>query len=254
MISASDFGAWDFCPRQVYFRRVLGIKPEKKEIMIKGTVKHQVFENIVKLYKEKANFKIEDVIEDVLSEYAEEFKNFGTDLKYFRKMLIWSFSMLIDKIHKNDFSVPHFCEQWIESEDLGLKARIDVIFNESGEWVVGDLKPKTSDFLGTQMQIGVGALLFEKQMNIKVDRIKIISHFNWAEKEIELTDQLREYILRTRDKIKEMIETKTIPPMCSNSNKCVHCDFWDSHCNPENERGSSREEKGKVSIWKRVFG
>ena len=97
------------------------------------------------------------------------------------------------------------------------------------------LKPNTSDFLGTRMQIGAGAMLFEKQMNTNVQKIKIISHKDWTEKEIDLTDELRGDIMETRDEIREMLKTKEIPPISENPNKCSKCNFWDTHCNPENK-------------------
>lgn len=136
---------------------------------------------------------------------------------------------------------------------MGLKARVDVIFNESGRWIIGDLKTNTSDFPGTKLQIGAGALLFEKHMNTKVNKIKIISHGDWTEKEILLTNELRRQILETRDKIKKMLENKKLPPLCPNPNKCAKCEFWDSYCNvveskKENENSSDLDENDLV--WK----
>jgi len=248
MISASDLSAWDFCPRQVYFRRVLGIKPEKKEVMIKGTIKHSIFERLIDSYKKTGSFDIEKIIEDTISEYNEDFEKFGTNMDELREDLKWSFSILEEKINKNEFPIPEFCERWIESENLGLKARVDVIFDESGEWVVGDLKTNVSDFLGPKLQIGVGALLFEENMNTEVNKIKIISHNIWEEKEVELTDELREQILETRDEIKQMIESEEIPSLCENPNKCASCDFWESHCNPKKKSEKKTENGVKKSF------
>ncbi|MFH1337589.1 MAG: CRISPR-associated protein Cas4 [Nanoarchaeota archaeon] len=271
MISASDLSSWSFCPRQVYFQKVLGIKPEKTEAMIKGTIKHKIFEEIIKSYKKTGKFNLSRITKRVLFEYDEDFKNFGTNVDFFKDELECSFGILSNKIKGNEFSIPHFCEKWVESEDLGMKARIDAIFGDSNDWIVGDLKTSTSDFLGTRMQIGAGALLFEKQMNINVQKIRIISHKDWTEKEIELTDELREYILETRDEIKEMLETKELPTMSENPNKCAKCDFWDTHCNPENDMAyaektanqeiaelmddlkSEGRDKPK-SLWRRIFG
>ncbi|MFH1977960.1 MAG: PD-(D/E)XK nuclease family protein [Candidatus Aenigmatarchaeota archaeon] len=250
-ISASDLNSWNFCPRQVYFRKVLGIKPEKKEVMIKGTIKHSVFEKLIESYKKTGSFDIENIIERVLSEYTEDFEKFGTDVNDFREDLRWSFDILGEKINKKEFPIPEFCERWIESEELGLKARVDVIFDESGEWVVGDLKTNVSDFLGPKLQIGAGALLFEKHMNTNVNKIKIISHNNWAEKEIDLTGELRRQIHETRKEIDKMLESKEQPPLSPNPNKCAKCDFWETHCNPKKDK---KKDKNKPSFWERVFG
>lgn len=249
MISASDLAAWDFCPRQVYFRRVLGIKPEKKEVMIKGTVKHKIFETLISRYKKTGRIDVKNTIEKVFSRYIKDFEAFGTDMDEFRKDTEWSFGILKDMITSDEFIIPEFCEEWLESEDLGLKARVDAIFDDSGEWIVGDLKTSTSDFLGTKMQIGAGALLFEKHKNVGVNKIKIISHSDWEEKEIHLTDELRRQILSTRDEIKRMLKSKQMPPRCENPHKCDKCDFWESHCKSEKE-----EESAKSSLLRRVFG
>ncbi len=64
MISASELGAWDFCPRQVYFKRILGIKTEKNEVMVKGTVKHKIFEELISSHKKTGAFNIENAIEE----------------------------------------------------------------------------------------------------------------------------------------------------------------------------------------------
>ena len=263
MISASELGAWEFCPRQVYFKRILGIKTEKKEVMVKGTVKHKIFEELISSHKKTGAFNIENTIEDTLSRYTEDFEEFGTDLDSFRKELNWSFGILGSKISRNEFSVPEFCEEWLESKDLGMKARVDVIFDDSGEWIVGDLKTSTSDFLGTRLQIGAGALLFEKHMNVGVNKIKIISHKNWMEKEIHLTDELRKQILKTRDEIEEMVATKRLPPRCENTHKCTHCNFLESYCNAQRqetqdmeENEKSKENEGsetKRSFWRKLF-
>lgn len=275
MISASELGAWDFCPRQVYFKRILGIKTEKTEAMVKGTIKHKVFEEVISSHKKTGAFNIGNIIEDTLSRYTEDFETFGTDMDDFRRELGWSFGILWDKISRNEFSVPEFCEEWLESEDLGMRARVDVIFDDSGEWIVGDLKTSTSDFLGTRLQIGAGALLFEKHMNVGVNKIKIISHKNWMEKEIHLTDELRKQILKTRDEIEEMVATKRLPPRCANHNKCNHCNFLETHCNaqmqatkeareandPEENNetnetragGQNEGKEAKASFWGKLF-
>ena len=82
-------------------------------------------------------------------------------------------------------------------------------------------------------------------MKTDVNTIKIISHADWTEKEIHMTDELREQILEPRDAISDMIKTRKCPEMCSNPNKCAKCDFLDSHCDPKEH---------KTSFWKRVFG
>ncbi|NVM53148.1 MAG: Dna2/Cas4 domain-containing protein [Candidatus Helarchaeota archaeon] len=243
MISASDLSSWDFCPRKVYFRRVLGIEPVKKEVMIKGIIKHKIFKEMINSYKETRNLEIENIIEDTLSRYIKDFEVFDTDLAKFRQELNSSFSILGEKINKNEFFVPEFCEEWFESRDLELKARVDVIFNESGDWIIGDLKTDTSDFLGTKLQIGAGALLFEKHMNAKVNKIKIISHNDWTEKEINLTDELRSQIFEKRDEIKTMLKNKNLPPLCLNPNKCSKCEFWESHCNVEKKAETEKESE-----------
>lgn len=233
MISASDLAAWEFCPRKVYFQRVLGIRSPKKEEMIKGTIKHKIFEEMINSHKKKESFDISNIIENALSRYTKDFEEFSTDVDGFKKELESCFSILREKVNKKEFLIPEFCEQWMESEDLALKARIDTVFNESGDWIIGDLKTNTSDFLGTQLQVGAGALVFEKKMNTKVKKMKIISHNDWEEKKIYLTNELRKKILETRDEVREMLKNKKMPPTCSNINKCSKCNFWDSHCNPE---------------------
>lgn len=253
MITASDLSAWSFCPRQVYYQRVLGIKPAKKDVMVKGTIKHKIFEELVKSYKKSKKLNVGKTINEVLSRYTGDLDAFGIDAASFTKDLDWSFGILADKISKNEFIIPEFCEEWLESEELGMKARVDVIFDDSGEWVVGDLKTNTSDFLGTKMQIGAGALLFEKHKKVEVKRIKIISHVNWMEKDIHLTDELRRQILSTRDEINSMIKSGEMPPKCDNQNKCQKCDFLESRCKPNGESDQEPGTRNK-SLLERIFG
>jgi CRISPR/Cas system-associated exonuclease Cas4 (RecB family) len=249
MISASELSAWNYCPRQIYFKRILGIKPERKEAMVKGTIKHEIFERLVHSFKKTGSFDIEELIANALSKYAKDFEEFGTDVNSFRKELKWSFEVLEKKIKAGHFPIPKFCEEWLESVDMEMKARVDAIFDQSGEWIVGDLKTSASDFLGTRLQIGAGALLFEKHTNVRVNKIKIISHFDWAEKEIHLTSELRNQIMQTRDDIHEMLENRKMPPISENPNKCKKCEFWESHCNPK----KNSKNGSKTPFWKRMF-
>ena len=244
MIPASALGAWNFCPRTVYFQRVLGIKTPQKEVMLKGTIKHKLFEGMIASYKKKGKIQTINLIENILSEYQKELEGFGTDIKDFKRDLEWSFKILEKNILDKEFAIPEFCEEWLESKDLDLKARVDVIYDESGEWIVGDIKSSISDFPGTRMQIGAGALLFEKHKGVTVNKLKIISHYNWVDKEIHLTDELRRQILTTRDEINDMIKTKKCPQGCNNPNKCCLCDF----------KEKCGDLDGKKSLLRRVFG
>lgn len=248
LITASDLAAWNYCPRQVYFRRVLNIKPAKREVMVKGSVKHKVFENLISIYKDKGNIQTKKAIDQALALHSPELRQFGTDLDEFRKEIEWSFGILEERITKDNFAIPEHCEKWFESEKLGLKARVDCIFKPSSdEWVVADLKTKVNDYPGTKMQIGAGALLFEehnKKKNIKVNNIRIISHLNWMEKDVPFTDELRQQIIATRDEIADMIETKNQPPPTDNPHKCAVCDFKDTHCFKDK----------KKSLLERIFG
>ncbi|MFH1307929.1 MAG: CRISPR-associated protein Cas4 [archaeon] len=255
IINVTDITEYLFCPRKVYLRLVKKVRFPPNQAMIKGQLKHRVFDTF-----NKNEPVIVSSIESVLSE-REIINLYKTELlKIIQEIqVVNSNQFLMFKIDKREFSdsinkligkeinlragsvlqtlkkgflgkelwrnlAPKYLSEFkIISENIGLRGKIDRVKFESSITPY-EIKTRAGIYDSDKIQLAAYALLLEEEFNKKIEK-GFIEHLEGSE-EILLTEELKNKVLEIADKIRKM---KDSPEMPSNFNKCNSC-FFKNKC------------------------
>lgn len=260
MISATTLAGYLYCQRKLYLQYVLKIAPPPKDVLVKGSVNHEVFdrinqveENIIKSIRKFPTFgdlfalyrsTYYGFLVDTLKKREAEMKEVGlVPMELFHKS--WPMflreaqiraSNVLDfiKEHKvlgdelwRKLTPKYLTELRIESEKLGLKGIIDKIEVRDNKFIPFELKtgrlPKTLVWEGHRIQVAVYALLLEEKFMVPVNEA-IVDYVEHSEKRKVMIDQeTREMVFDLIIKVNALLESKEIPPIVENRNKCKAC-------------------------------
>jgi len=257
-ISVSLLSAYLFCPRKLYLEQVLGLKAIPPAVTVKGTIKHNVLDLVNKQEKgvitniSKENIK--EVNEKYLSLYS---KNLINSIIIKKSLLekhniqqivlyneLWSFFKEDAEMranYVNDF-VSKFniygnelwesltpkilTEIYIESDELELKGRIDRIEKYSDKYIPVEIKtgraPRDGVWEGHLIQIGAYMMLMEEHFGVPVNEGKV-HYLDSGERIVKMNPFLREEIIRLKDEVKLLLNSKDLPDFVDNKNKCKTC-------------------------------
>ena len=105
----------------------------------------------------------------------------------------------------------------ITSENLGLKGRINRIRFQDGI-LPYEIKTRPEVYESDEIQLAAYSLLLEEEFGKKIN--KGIVEAEKQKQEIEITDELRDKVLRLADEIRNLNKE---PEFQSNFNKCKSC-------------------------------
>lgn len=260
MISVTTLSSYLYCPRKIYLTNVLRLVPPPKEIMVKGTIRHKVHEEI--------NLNEESIVSQILDKYDKEkinqlySINFAKHLRYAiikNKEQLRKVSLPLDQAYKQiwpllekeslvrsnnifDFKlktklsgkalweslVPKIkSEIRVESEQLELKGIVDQIHVYPNKILPFELKtgkaPNDGAWPGHKIQIAAYMMLLSEKFNTIIEVGTI--HYLDAEKKHDIfyNPFLKEEVLELRDKVKALLKSSEIPQICENTNKCNAC-------------------------------
>jgi CRISPR-associated exonuclease Cas4 len=139
-------------------------------------------------------------------------------------------------------------EIYLESEDLGLKGRIDVLDNEGEDLVPVERKRSQSGryYWNDELQLAGYCLLLENNVEEPVEEGVIYLYETDDRTRIQITEEHRDAV---REAIAE-IQTMTlddVPPLVDNPNKCPSCSTR-QYCMPE-ETAILEPEKAEGTGW-----
>ena len=237
-----------FCQRKIYLKRVLKLKEPPTQPMIKGMLKHKVFDifnkneivivssitnpisdsEIKHLYQE--NFT--KITQETFSNYRNMAESFGITyseilqsiLKIARKEIELRIHSIQETIKKGYFGKelwrnlkPKYQTEFeVISEELGLKGRIDrVKFAE--EIVPYEIKTREEIYESDKLQLAAYSLLLESEFNKKIN-LGVVEVENKQE-EILISEELKSKVLEIADKIRNMKEAE-FPSSFSKCEKC----------------------------------
>ncbi len=250
---------YQFCKRKLYLEQVLGLKEEiPKEVLVLGKIKHDALDfankqekgivlsinennineielkyrnaqtsnltNSVILNKEglrKIGKEPQEVFKELLSEFeiealtrAERLREFIVTNKIYG-LELW------DKLEPKIKT-----EVYVESEKLELKGKIDRLEIFQDRWMPIEVKtgkpPSTGVWEPHLIQIAAYIMLIEELGN-KVD-LGIVEYINdKIKREVRLNPFLRDEVLKLKDKVKIILESKELPGFADNENKCRNC-------------------------------
>lgn len=259
MLNVTDLSSFLYCQRKLYLSKVIKIPPPPKDVMLKGTVKHEVIEKlnqsekqiIQNITKPLSDVQIVDIYKKnyksiflrTLEKYNKSLLSFNINPKLFfenawpiyeneakfRGTSVANFihtTKLLGKDLWNNIEPKLISELKIISKELRLKGKIDKIEVYKNKIIPVEMKsgklPNYGVWPGNKIQLIAYCLLSQEYFNKPVTKgyIHYIDHNE--KRKVQLNPFSKIEVLDTRDKIFKMIENKT-PPEILNNNKCTNC-------------------------------
>ncbi|MBI2129329.1 CRISPR-associated protein Cas4 [Candidatus Woesearchaeota archaeon] len=260
MLSVSSLSSYMYCPRKFYLTEVLKLVEAPKDVLVKGTIRHQVYDNInkneesfIKAIKKDANFSI--LVSNYKTAYSKILRNVIISNKAMIKQVNLSMNsifreswpMILAESEQRALNIFSFIkkhnvfgeELWqmltpkimsefrVESKRLMLKGIIDKVEDYADELVPYELKtgkcPNEGIWPGHKVQIGSYMLLLREYSNKSVKEGFIRYLDNNQLRQVTMNPFLEEDILKLRDEAFEIINSSLAPDFCENRNKCIKC-------------------------------
>ena len=265
MISVSLLSAYDYCARKLFLEQVLKLVAVPKEVVVKGSIRHEVHDKIskaeeafVKGIKKDVNYK--EVLEgykkthsDILRESIIKNKSKLAELKvslseFFKE----TWPLVLNESKDRAFNLHAFIkkhriygeelwkelspkietEYYVDSEDLNLKGVVDKleIYDNKlvREVVPYELKTGSAPREGVWPghKLQAGAyIMLLEKMFVREAFVKYLD-INEV-REVIMNPFLEKNVLETRDSVLNLFKNKEIPVFCDNKNKCNACPLKD---------------------------
>jgi len=262
MISVTYLCSYLYCPRKLYFNLVLGLKEEVKDIMVKGKIKHAVYEVAERREKE--------VI--VTLDEKKEYKEFEMDFRrLYNKVLMWLISQNKNDIEKTGLKTldlykelwPFFViechdrskevfdhakennvygdalwlslprgipELFVKSEKLGLKGRVDNVEIEEENFIPVEYKtgraPASGAWKNHMIQVGAYMMLLSEHYGKEIN-YGFIDYKEGERIKVIMNPFLHDEILDLKNKVNNLLESKELPEKLEKSKKCDVCGLRD---------------------------
>jgi len=246
-----------YCARKLYLNLVLGLREKVKDITVKGKIKHQVYEVagrrekevIIGLSrgKELKEFEMDyrrlynKVLMWLISQNKKEIDETGLKtLDLYQEL--WPF--FIDECRERSKEVFEFSQEkdvygeelWlslpkgipellIRSEKLGLKGRVDNVELIDDSFIPVEIKtgraPDDGVWKNHKIQVGAYMLLLSEHYGMEID-YGYVDYKAAGRVKVVMNPFLKDEIFELRDKVKELMDSKELPPKLENK-KCDSC-------------------------------
>jgi CRISPR-associated protein Cas4 len=263
LVSVTSLSSYTFCPRKLYLEQVLKlVKPPKKALVL-GSIRHEFHDKINKAEPDIVkSISIADGLEDIVFLYKREYykilkqsilgykeslKEVGQGMnetfRYtwvqvtaeskVRAMNIFSFKSSTGMFGEslwNELTPKISSEVRVESSKIMLKGIVDHLeIHKDGGLVPIELKtgkaPQEGVWQGHKYQLGSYILLLEEKYQRTVER-GMIRYLEIAEsRDVSMNPFLRDEIFSLRDKVIDLLQSKDIPPIIKEKNKCAACEL-----------------------------
>jgi CRISPR-associated exonuclease Cas4 len=265
MIAVTLLSSYLYCARKLFIERVLGIwSPIPKEAMVKGSIRHSVYEGInlatekivrsinskekgfvfeafrqkyIKILK-KAIVRNKGKLKEIkipLTDFFRQLKPMIEKEAGYRAGKVFGFvestGFLGDELWEN--LTPKVKPEYrISSEKLGVKGIIDELEVYPEFFVPVELKtgkaPDEGVWPGHKIQVGAYAMLLEESFGVKVKTAVIRYLDTNATREVAINPFLRQEVEELVKKVNELLNSGKIPDFVDNENKCKACDLRDT--------------------------
>jgi CRISPR-associated exonuclease Cas4 len=282
MISVTTLSSYLYCKRKLYLQKVLKLYEPIKAPLIKGSIRHKVYENINLAEEELIKtIKKGTTLEDLMGKYHQKYRELllevikqkKYDLKKFnippQDLFKQTWTLILAESETRAETVHNFMtknnifgdELWnkltpkieselrVESKTLGLRGIIDQIEVYPGGFVPIELKtgkaPKEGVWEGHKIQLIAYALLMEEKFNTEVKE-GFVNYLDTKQKRhIALNPFMRLEVKELIQKVNQLINSEKIPDFDKNTNKCTICGLKED-CYDETKL-KQRLEKAKQS-------
>lgn len=261
MIPVTALSDYLYCPRKVYLRHVLKFIPPVREPVVKGKIKHDVFDAISKaeeslvlgikpsdlgnldgIYREAYKRLLENSIskfeEDIKKSELDKGQVFSDALQKFLDEASYRARFLREMIEKtgllghdllNAMPVKQKSEISLYSPRLGLKGIIDRVEVFGDVHVPVELKtgsmPREGVWLNHKMQIASYILLLNEKMKSDHGFVEYLDY--GVRRKIVMNPFLESEVRELIEKVNRVFSSDSIPGVCDNVNKCRSCNFQD---------------------------
>jgi len=256
ILNVTDIIAYLYCPRKFYLKKIKGIKEKPNKFMIKGKIKHEIFdifnkneknivmnitrkikkEEILELYRTEA-LKITNQIINLHKEVLSKFRLNSFDILHeILSSLEKEINLRIESVNKGiekdyfgeelweNLSPKYLSEVEVISENLALKGRIDRL--ELGNKIIPyEIKTRNEIYEEDKLQLAGYVLILEDRFKKEIG-IGIIETENDRE-EIKINKELKDKFLEIANEVRTLLREKKALPINSNFRKCQNCKFQD---------------------------
>ena len=258
-ISVTWLSSYIYCKRKFFLENVLGISEPQKDIILKGKIKHGVYDlankqergivlsivaadksiilekyknaymknlkNMLLIHKsglEELNLKQEDVFDDLWAFFNDEAEVRAENIFCFADK-----TKLLGKQLWDSLTPKIESEFYIESDALGLKGKVDRVEKYSDSLVPVELKagsaPKEGVWEGHLIQLGAYIMLLEEMSRKKIDKGKVVYLSEKDAREVRINPFVRDEIKRLVNEVNMRLEKKELPAFTTNRKKCDSC-------------------------------
>lgn len=257
MINVSSLSGYEYCPRSIYLRGVLKIKPEPNVVQVKGLVGHFVRKELslrqarlLSRIKEAGEIKsmleaeLDSIIEDIPFIYKEKIMEFGGEEEYRKhtrevkaellneiKTISERLSAMVDELgieRALELTTPWKVEYSLKSEKLKLTGRVDKIMRQDRGAGVIPVEIKTGTeglWEADRIQVCAYGMLLEDKFNVVIPHGFVEYTKVQERKPVLNTEQLRRKVIGTRDSVLDILSGRHVPAVCPHGSgrKCEAC-------------------------------
>jgi len=260
MITVTDLTGYIYCSRALYLQKVLGIREPAKPAMIKGSIRHNVYDELNRAEEKIITaFGSHTPKQELFNTYKKEFAVLlrSNILKRREQMIIlglnpgelflelWPY--LLEESVERANNVFDFAEKqkvfgeklWadiepkivtelsVKSKELMLKGIIDKIEVYKDKYVPYELKtgtaPKEGMWPGHRVQLAAYMLLLKHKFGIEISS-GIVHYLDEKKKqELQMNPFIETEIQELTQKTIETLNSAELPSICSNPKKCLSC-------------------------------
>lgn len=261
MIPVTALSEYLYCPRKVYLRHVLKFVPVVHEPVVKGKIKHDVFDAINKteeslilgikssdlnnldmiykgVYENLLANSITKFEEDIRKSELDKERLFGEVLQKFLDEASYRAKILRGLIEKTGLvgqdllsvmPVKQKSELFLSSQKLGLRGIIDKVEVLGDIHVPVELKtgpmPREGVWLNHKMQLASYILLLNEKLKSDHGFVDYLDYD--VRRKIVMNPFLESEVKELIEKVCKVFESDSVPEVCDNANKCRSCNFRD---------------------------
>ena len=270
MLSVTSLSAYLYCPRKLYLEKVLEFIPPPKDVLVKGTINHLMFDllnkteekivtsiktsdlqSIINIYKQNYSLLLKDIIKNKIQSIKEvnldplnlfeEFWQTFEEEALFRATNVYDFIKEYNIYGQelwNKLTPKYLTEIKIKSDILGLSGIIDKIEINNDLFIPIELKtgspPRQGAWPGHRVQL-IAYLLLIKEKFKKDVKHGFIEYVTYKEKRhIILNPFSEEEVYDLIKEINSLLSSKEVPEIQKNKNKCNSCSLKEQCYNFKN--------------------
>ncbi|MFH1331985.1 MAG: CRISPR-associated protein Cas4 [archaeon] len=257
MIAVSALPTYLFCPRKMYLQYVLEVKPIEADVVVKGDVKHAIFDHINKAEEEIVNRISTENIQEAAMMYKQEYykammqtieqKQEVIEKVGINKMQLLeeTWQRILQEAETRAKNVIEFAQQnqifgkelWdnlkpkyiteltVASNILKLRGRIDRVEVEEEKYTPIELKtgkmPFNGMWPGDRIQLGAYILLLQRKYKSEHGYLEYVQY--GVRKKLTMEEPLKRDIITLVGEVHDTIRKRELPRKCDNQNKCASC-------------------------------